>query len=133
MARYYASDVMGDFGFGKSFETQTSDKNRFLLKAADGATVVAGMYCQYPKLKHYGLGRLVALAGMATKEKFGRLARNLIEQRLREPSGNERDLLHFISGNSERNIKEPFSMDEVWAESRFTLIAGTRPCFLSQQ
>ena len=43
-ARCYATDVMGDFGFGKSFDMQTSEENRFLLKATDGATVVTGMY-----------------------------------------------------------------------------------------
>jgi cytochrome P450 len=123
-ARYYATDVMGEFGFGKSFDVQTSDQNRFLLKATDGATVVAGMYCQYPKLKRYGLGRLVALAGMSTKEQFGRLVKELIDQRLSEPNEKKTDLLQFISGNGDRKTEEPFSLNEIWAESRFTLIAG---------
>jgi len=76
---------------------QTSTTNHFLMKATDGITVVAGMYCQYLKLKHYGMGRLVALAGMATKEKFGRLAKKLIDERLSDYNENRRDLLHFIS------------------------------------
>ena len=127
LARYYATDVMGEFGFGKSFEVQTSDENRFLMKATDGATVVAGIYCQYPKLKRYGLGSLAAIAGMATKEQFGRLAKKLIDERLSEKHEKKADLLHFITGTGDRKVDEPFSMDEVWAESRFTLIAGKFP------
>jgi cytochrome P450 len=123
-ARFYATDVMGEFGFGKSFEMQTSDENKFLLKATDGAAIVAGMYCQYPKLKYYGLGRLVALAGISTKERFGRLVKKLIKERLSEPSHNKCDLLHFISDNIDRKVEEQFSTEEVWAESRFILIAG---------
>ena len=124
LSRYYATDCMGDFGFGKSFDIQTCEKNRFLLKAADGAALIAGVYCQYPKLKQYGLGKLVALAGMSTKERFGRLAKQLIDERLSKPEEKKADLLHFISGTGNRKIDEPFSMDEIWAESRFTLIAG---------
>ncbi|TVY89915.1 Cytochrome P450 monooxygenase [Lachnellula willkommii] len=121
--RHYATDVMGDFGFGRSFDMQTSTRNHFLMKATDGATLVAGIYCQYPKLKDYGMGRLVALLGVATKERFGRLAKMLIDERLSDDTENRRDLLHFIS-KGDKKTREPFSMNEVWAESRFTLIAG---------
>ena len=64
------------------------------------------------------------MAGMSTKEQFGVLVRRLIDERLSKPSETKADLLHFLSGNIGGKMEDRVSLNEIWAESRFTSIAG---------
>lgn len=114
--RHLSYDVMGAFGFGQPFGMQTSDDNHFLLHASKALMHKVGVYVQHPALPPL---RLEALFSRHSSRRYARLMADLVQRRLAAGTDARHDLFAFLAHVGE------FSADELWAESRFLLIAGT--------
>ena len=122
--KYLALDVMGEFGFGQTFEVQTREENRFLVDAIRAASFIAGVYSQYPRLKDLNVGKLIRPKGAWTREKFAGLMKRLTEQRVAAGRDTHHDLFSFIMKAEDSKTGDKFSVADLWAESRLIMIAG---------
>ena len=124
--RYLGYDIMGAFGFGQSFDLQQSDKNHFLIDAVTATSRKAGVYVLYPALQRLQLEKLFYKKGLAMREKYLDLMSGLVkESKQQEAEGaDRRDLLGFLKDAKDPETGVGFSEGELWAESRFLLIAG---------
>lgn len=122
--RYFGYDVMGEFGFGQSFELQTNPKNNFLIKAVEATSLKAGIYVQYPRLAKLKLEKILARRTAKMREKYLELMAQLVRSRLASGKRSQQDLFSFVVDAKDPQTGKGFSTDELWAESRFLLIAG---------
>ncbi|EKG16603.1 Cytochrome P450 [Macrophomina phaseolina MS6] len=122
--RHLGYDIMGEFGFGQTFHLQTSDENRFLIDAVTATSHKAGVYVQYPELQKLRLEALFYRRGLEMRRKYLELMSNLVKNRLAAGKSSRNDLFSFIVDAKDPETGVGFSEDELWAESRFLLIAG---------
>ncbi|KAL9619806.1 MAG: hypothetical protein Q9160_005642 [Pyrenula sp. 1 TL-2023] len=125
LCRYLSIDIMGSLGFGQSFSLLSSDKNRFIIQVMDAAGLLTGIYAQYPRIKYCGFGDLMDVLGGKMRARFGKLARDLTETRLSEGKKSKKDLFSFIIDAQDPENGQTFSLDELWAESRLMIVAGS--------
>lgn len=117
--RHLSYDVMGAFGFGQPFRMQTSDDNHFLLHAVKTLMHKVSVYVQHPALQTLRLEALFSRRSSRMRARYARLMADLVQRRLAAGRDAQHDLFAFLAHAGE------FSADELWAESRFLLIAGT--------
>ena len=142
--RHLQYDVMGEFGFGQSFELQTKPDNRFLIEAVVATGHKAGVYVQYPRLQFLQLDKLFYRRGLRIREKYLNLMARLVRERMsvqKEEKGGgvkgKEDLFANLVDAKDPETGRGFTESELWAESRFLLIAGlslpslSYPSFLS--
>ena len=122
--RYLQYDVMGEFGFGQSFELQTKTDNRFLIDAVTATGLKAGVFVQYPKLQYLQLDKLLYRKGLWMREKYLQLMARLVKERLIAEKDSQNDLFSFLVDAKDPETGRGFTESELWAESRFLLIAG---------
>lgn len=122
--RHLQYDIMGEFGFGQSYQLQTKPDNRFLIDATTATSRKAGVYIQYPKLQHLHLENLLYRKGNLIREKYLQLMARLVKERLSAEKGSQNDLLSFLVDAKDPETGRSFTETELWAESRFLLIAG---------
>ncbi|KAF2872247.1 cytochrome P450 [Massariosphaeria phaeospora] len=119
-----ALDVMGEFGFGRTFDMQTSDTNRFLIDAIRATSRVVGLFYQYPRLKKLGVEEWLK-TGIWTRSKFGELVKGMVQKRLSEEADASHDLFSFIINAKDPETGQGFTLEELWCESRLFIIAGS--------
>lgn len=117
-------DVMGEFGFGQSFQLQTKPDNHFLIDAVTATSHKAGVYVQYPKLQYLQLDKLLYRKGLWMREKYLQLMARLVKERLSAEKDSQNDLFSFLVDAKDPETGRGFTESELWAESRFLLIAG---------
>ena len=122
--RHLQYDIMGEFGFGQSFQLQTQQDNHFLIDATTATSRKAGVYVQYPRLQYLHLDKLLYRKGILIREKFLRLMARLVNERLSAEKGSHNDLFSFLVDAKDPESGRGFTENELWAESRFLLIAG---------
>ncbi|CAD6592292.1 MAG: hypothetical protein ASARMPREDX12_005965 [Alectoria sarmentosa] len=125
--RHLEYDIMGEFGFGQSFQLQTKPDNHFLIDATTATSHKAGVIIQYPRLgytQYLQLDKLFYRKGMEMREKFLRLMARLVKERLSADKDSQNDLFSFLIDAKDPETGRGFTESELWAESRFLLIAG---------
>lgn len=122
--RHLQYDVMGEFGFGQSFELQTRPDNHFLIDAVTATSRKAGVYVQYPKLKYLQLEKLLYRKGLWMRQKYLDLMGRLVRERLSAENHSQNDLFSFLVDAKDPETGQGFTESELWAETRFLLIAG---------
>ncbi|KAI4148241.1 MAG: hypothetical protein LQ340_005167 [Diploschistes diacapsis] len=75
-------DIMGEFGFGQSFQLQREETNRFLIDAVTATSRKAGVYVQYPALAKLRLKKLFYRKGLQMREKCLNLMGSLVRPRM---------------------------------------------------
>jgi cytochrome P450 len=123
-SRHIGYDIMGEFGFGQTFNLQTKEDNRFLIDAVIATSLKAGIYMIYPAPQKLRLEMLFYKRGLAMREKYLNLMSNLVRTRLAAEKDSQKDLFHFVVDAKDPETGKGFTEDELWAESRFLLIAG---------
>ncbi|MCJ1443830.1 MAG: hypothetical protein MMC23_004330 [Stictis urceolatum] len=122
--RHLGYDIMGEFGFGQSFDLQTKTANHFLIDAVEATATRAGAYVQYPRLKSLNLEILVARRLYVMRKKYLDLMSSLVKSRRALANDARNDLFSHAVDAKDPETGRQFSEDELWAESRFLLIAG---------
>ncbi len=123
-SRHLQYDVMGEFGFGQSFELQIKPDNHFLIDAVTATSRKAGVYVQYPALANLQLDKLLYRKGLQMREKYLALMSKLVKSRLSADKNSQNDLFSFVVDAKDPETGRGFTESELWAESRFLLIAG---------
>ena len=123
-SRHLQYDVMGEFGFGQSFELQTKPDNHFLIDAVTATTHKAGAYVQYPQLQYLQLDRLLYRRGIWMREKYLQLRGRPLGERLSAEKNSQNDLFSFFVDTKDPETSKGFTESKLWAESRFLLITG---------
>lgn len=122
--RHITYDIMGDFGFGQSFDLQQKPDNRFLMDAVLATSRKAAVILHYPALAKLRLERLVARRTLEMREKYLKLMASLVKSRLEADKNHHNDLFSYLVEAKDPETGEGFTESELWAESRFLLIAG---------
>lgn len=94
--RHLQYDIMGEFGFGQSFQLQTKTDNHFLIDATTATSRKAGVYVQYPRLQYLHLEKLLYRKGTWLSEQFLQLMARLVRERLSAEKGSQNDLFSFL-------------------------------------
>ena len=125
--KYLGFDVMGEFGFGSSFELLDKPDNRFLINAVTAASTRSAVYGQFPDLAKAKLDKILYPNASAMRERFMSLMARLLQDRLQaeRDGSNKRDLFSFIINATDSETGRGFSETELWSEARFLLIAGS--------
>lgn len=122
--RHIGYDIMGDLGFGQSFELQEKTENRFLMDAVVATSRKAAVYLHYPALAKLQLEKLLAQRTIWMREKYLKLMSHLVKSRLEVDKNLHHDLFSFLVEAKDPETGEGFTESELRAESRFLLIAG---------
>lgn len=122
--RHLSYDIMGDFGFGQSFDLQGRTDNHFLMDAVLATSRKAAVIMHYPALAKLRLEKLVARRMLKMREKYLNLMSYLVKTRLEADQNHYNDLFSYLVGAKDPETDEGFTESELWAESRFLLIAG---------
>ncbi|KAI9788798.1 MAG: hypothetical protein M1816_006579 [Peltula sp. TS41687] len=122
--RHLQYDVMGEFGFGQSFQLQLKPDNHFLIDAVTATGVKAGVFVQYPRLQYLQLDKLLYRKGLLMREKYLQLMARLVRERLSAEKDSHNDLFSSLIDAKDPETGKGFTESELWAESRFLLIAG---------
>lgn len=123
--KHLGYDIMGEFGFGRSFEMQTKSENHFILDAIAANILRAGVFQQFPALAKFGLVMpLLYPKVVRLRQKFMQVTTDLVETRLSADKNSQHDLFSFIVDAKDPETGQGFSNKEIWAESRLLLIAG---------
>lgn len=122
--RYLKYDLMGEFGFGQSFRMQSTTDNHFLLNAITATTMKSHVYVQYPNLAYLQLEKLLFAKGLKMRAKFLHLISEMVKSRLAMGKNSQNDLFSCLVDAKHPDTGKSFSDAELWAESRFLLIAG---------
>ncbi|KAF4636423.1 hypothetical protein G7Y89_g1665 [Cudoniella acicularis] len=122
--KHLGYDVMGEYGFGQSFEMQSKPDNHFLLDAVEATSHRSGVYGQYPGLAKYKLEKLLYPKSAWMRERYLSLMTDLVEWRLKEARDSKNDLFSFIIDAKDEETGRGFTHKELWSESRFLLVAG---------
>ena len=123
-AKHLGFDIMGNFGFGQSFEMQSKVDNHFLIDAVTATNYRSGVYFQFPSMAKYKLEKLLSPNVAAMRKKYGQLMNDLVRTRAMTDKHSRRDLLSFIDDAQDSGTGEGFTETELWSESRFLLVAG---------
>lgn len=124
LIQFLAYDIMGGFGFGRSFELQTKPDNRFITDAVAAASLRSGVYSQYPELAKFKLEKIIYPNGSKMYEKFKQVAGALVAERSSAKKDSQNDLFSFIIDARDPETGLGFSHTEIWSEARFLLVAG---------
>ncbi|PQE20485.1 benzoate 4-monooxygenase cytochrome P450 protein [Rutstroemia sp. NJR-2017a BBW] len=119
-----SSTVTLEFGFGQSFELQKSSKNDFLIQAVEATSLKAGVIVQYPNLANLKPEKILARRTAKMRERYLELMAGLVRDRLASEKSSHHDLFSFVVDAKDPETGKGFSESELWAESRFLLIAG---------
>ena len=125
--RYLAYDIMGDFGFGQSFNLQEKTDNRFLMDAVLATSRKAAVIMHYPALANLRLEKLLARRMLKMRENYLKLMSYLVKNRMEANQNHHNDLFSYLVEAKDPETGEGFTESELWAESRFLLIAGKNP------
>ena len=79
---------------------------------------------QYPELANLKLEKLLYQRGLGMREKYLQLMSDLVRSRISKEKDAKNDLLYFLADAKDPETGLGFTEDEIWAESRFLLIAG---------
>jgi cytochrome P450 len=124
--KYLGFDIMGEFGFGQSFQLLDKPDNRFLIDAVTAASHRSAVYGQFPDLAKAKLDKILYPGVSSMRMKYMHLMSRLLQERLKaETDGHaKRDLFSFIVNATDSETGRGFSQAELWSEARFLLIAG---------
>ena len=115
---------MGEFGFGKAFGLQDGPENRFIIKAIAASNVRTSIYCQFPQLAALKLEKILYPRGSEMRQKFLKVTREFAEERTTQEKNSKSDLFRFVVDAKDPESGKGFSMTELWAESKFLIVAG---------
>ncbi|TGO56381.1 hypothetical protein BOTNAR_0224g00130 [Botryotinia narcissicola] len=128
--KHMSLDVMGEFGFGQSFNLQTSSENHFLSGMIAGILTRGGVLLQCQAFQKPRIERLFNRKVHTAVVKYHFTVSKLVADRLKEDKNAKSDLFSFIfdaqySNNGKHEDIETMTVSELFTESGFLLAAGS--------
>lgn len=115
---------MGEFGFGRAFRMLKDPENRFIIHGIAASNVRTAIYAQYPQLAKFKLEKILYPNGTRIRQKFLNVTREFAETRTMLNKNHKRDLFSFVVEAKDPETKQGFSLEELWSESKFLIVAG---------
>ncbi|KAI9687191.1 MAG: hypothetical protein M1820_010507 [Bogoriella megaspora] len=115
---------MSEFAFGRNFDLQTRPEHRYMV---DGITTLHkfnSAYVQSLDLVKYHMEKIFSPQGLWYGWKFLQIARKLAESRNLPNTTMNPGVFWQMSNFQETSNANKFSMDELWAESKFLMVTG---------
>ncbi|TEY71251.1 hypothetical protein BOTCAL_0097g00050 [Botryotinia calthae] len=128
--KHMSLDVMGEFGFGQSFNLQTSSDNHFLPEMIAGILIRGGVLLQCQAFRKMGIERFLNRKVHTAVRKYHSTVSKLVADRLKEDKNAKSDLFSFIfdaqySIDGKHENIETMTESELFTESGFLLAAGS--------
>ncbi|KAI0975337.1 cytochrome P450 [Xylaria arbuscula] len=121
-AGYLALDIVTQLSFGRSLNVQTSDENRFVLKALTFGLFRGNVWYHVYYLSRLWADSLLDWVFYDSREKYSRLLHKMIQDRVARGANGKRDFYAFITEGTEANDK---SRENMWWEAHFLVVAGS--------
>ncbi|KAF5873426.1 putative cytochrome p450 family protein [Botrytis fragariae] len=128
--KHMSLDVMGEFGFGQSFNLQTSSDNHFLSGMVAGISTRGGVLLQCQAFQKIRIERFFYRKVHTAVMRYYSTVSKLVADRLKEDKNSKKDLFAFIfdaqySNNGKHEDIETMTVSELFTESGFLLAAGS--------
>ncbi|ATZ54061.1 hypothetical protein BCIN_10g00830 [Botrytis cinerea B05.10] len=128
--KHMSLDVMGEFGFGQSFNLQTSSDNHFLPEMIAGILTRGGVLLQCQAFRKIRIERFFNRKVHKAVRKYHSTVSKLVADRLKEDKNEKSDLFSFIfdaqySIDGKHEDIETMTESELFTESGFLLAAGS--------
>ena len=127
-SKWLTVDVMGSFAFGHLFRNQTDKNARGMINGMKRGTKLYGLYVQWPEIKKLNIERFQNWFKPKdgwTRVRLAMLLRPIIENKLAAGVGSKTDLVSYIMAGGEDEDGKTFTLNELWSESIFFLLAGS--------
>ncbi|KAF2473640.1 cytochrome P450 [Lindgomyces ingoldianus] len=123
--KYLGYDIMGQFGFGQSFQLQIKPDNRFLVESINLSAILLGVYFQFADLVKARLHVVFASRALKLRKELQALMERIVSERVTAEKHSQHDLFSFVIDAKDPESGRGFSFTELWAEGRLLLIAGS--------
>ncbi|TGO83317.1 hypothetical protein BPOR_0665g00040 [Botrytis porri] len=128
--KHMSFDVMGEFGFGQSFNLQTSSENHFLFGIIPGILTRGGILLQCQAFQKIGIERIFYRKVHTAVRKYHSTVSKLVADRLKEDKNAKSDLFSFIfdaqySNNGKHEDIKTMMISELFTDSGFLLAASS--------
>jgi len=119
-----ALDIIGQFGFGYSLNTQTEETNRFVLKGLAGVSYKSNVFIQAPVSRWFGIDFFFPRV-YALKIKYIFLLKRMVKERLAQGKKPREDLFSYLMDTRDPETGAKISLAELISEATFLFPAGT--------
>ncbi|KAL7267866.1 hypothetical protein RUND412_009532 [Rhizina undulata] len=123
-ANYFTFDIMGELSFGKNFGMLEGDENRKMPDVINKSTH-RGLICGTVKqLDTYRLDAWFMRPIVEAQKQMWKFAGQKANERM-AMKGDRKDFFHYLINAKNSEGENPYSISELWAESRLLVIAGS--------
>ncbi|KAL7269963.1 hypothetical protein RUND412_007341 [Rhizina undulata] len=123
-ANYLTFDIMGELSFGKNFGMLERDENRYVPDFINKATHMGLLCGTVTQLDTYKLDTLIFRTINEGKKRLLNFAGQKAQERM-AMKGDRKDFFHYLINAKNSDGENPYSMDEMWAESTLLMVAGS--------
>ncbi|KAL7267865.1 hypothetical protein RUND412_009531 [Rhizina undulata] len=123
-ANYLTFDIMGELSFGKNFGMLERDDNRYvpeIIMKSSRLGLICGTVTQ---IDTYKLDNWFLKSVSNDKKRLWKFAAQRADERM-AMKGDRKDFFHYLINAKNSEGESPYSMKELWAESRLLMIAGS--------
>jgi hypothetical protein len=117
---WFTLDVIGKFGFGRSFNLLEKPDNRFISDVIDGHLFRVNILVHFPFLINTGIDMILYPKGLSRGRKFLQVCREYVERTFQEKCYKQDLISHVLKAND----KTCLTPAEMWEESKFIVAAG---------
>lgn len=120
LGNWFTLDVIGKFGFGRSFNLLEKPDNRFISDVIDGHLFRVNILVHFPSLINTGIDMILYPKGLRRGRKFLQVCREYVERTFQEKYHKQDLISHVLNANG----KSSLTPAEMWEESKFIVAAG---------
>ncbi|KAL7271917.1 hypothetical protein RUND412_005300 [Rhizina undulata] len=121
---YLTFDIMGELSFGKSFEMLESEENRYIPGIINKSVYRGLIVGTVTQLDKYRLDTWLINSINEGQNRLWKLAGRKAEERM-AMKGDRKDFFYYLLNAKNPEGENPYSMGELWAESRSLMVAGS--------
>ncbi|KAI0388594.1 cytochrome P450 [Xylariaceae sp. FL0594] len=120
LSRRLAIDVIGQLSFGYDLNMQTSDENRFMMKALTFGNYRGNIYAHLPSLSKLYVDKIGDNLFYEAREKYFRLLYKMTTSRTNQEKDAKQDFYSFVADS----FKDTGRGGDLWIEAIFFVVAG---------
>ena len=122
VGHWLSFDIVGKFGFGRTFDTLKETRNRFIVDVIRSMNMRTGIYAQYPDLTRLGLEIVQYPIQRGVRQRALAWVEDL--RRTYMSDHEKRGVFSIIFAANGPGTEEQFSLAELTAELQFLITTG---------